>query len=889
MSNKTKKPNTIGGSSNMKNSKRFIALVTAFVLAFSTLISTTALAAVNPDVVGTDYEVAVSKLKAVGIMEGYPDGSFQPNGEITRAEFAKIAVIAMGLGDAAEASKGTTVFPDVASSHWAAGYINLAVNKGLVKGYPDGSFQPEGKMTNAEGITILVRMVGLGPVVEKEGVWPANYVGRAANEGILKDVNVASSTKAIRGLVSKMLVNSLTVEQWGATGYTNSGSVDYGKLGTTLLANTLKVDEYKDENVTAYNTDDNELTLDGAIDGTFEVAAGVDVDLYEAYRNEVTAWINDNDEIIFMDVTSTYFIDAIEINDDATEVELKGLDKEYDLDLTGSDVNGAGDVVAGATYDLAKVVLNDKNDVAYIDAYTFDEFIVIDSVDGDVVTDIEGEEMDLEDFTIFKAGKLAAASNMVKGDILFFDAGEETAEIYTKSVTGAITNVYTEKFEVAGKEYDYNKALTADLQAMYVDEDGDYVAFDMDAAKNMKDEGDITVFVDREGKTVYVTGKIGTAATDSMAGILIENTVKETTFGKDYLELVFVNELGKEVTETIKLADIETITVDGVEYKVGKDAPAGITADSEIDYFKMNGNIINAYNAADAIIQSAGPANIDIVDITTAVALEEAIVVFTYNTDGDVIGFEFFNTNAVAYDDEPADNNLDVTKAKYAEGFKINSDALVFNIEDGLTAADITIAEYSKITAFDEIVDEQAMLFTNNDNEIIYIVASQTNAEVDTTDVTGLVTSTRTNTDGDIVKLTAYVDGVKKDFTVDEVTATVTTGQVYTLTVDDATSEVTGITAAVIAAGELDEEVNMATVSVSNRTFSTLVPTAYKLVSDAVIIDRTGSITDIKVKAIRDLQDLAAGNQVTIVLDEAGTSFVQMVIITDNGTTGGAY
>lgn len=873
----------------MKKSKRFMALLTALVLAFSTLISTTALAKVNPDVVGTDYEVAVSKLKAVGIMEGYPDGTFLPEGEMTRAEFAKIAVVAMGLGDAAEASKGITKFNDVASTHWAAGYINLATNKGLVVGYPDGSFQPEGKMTYAEGITILVRMVGLGPVVEKEGVWPANYVGRASNEGILKGTNVASSTRALRGLIAKMLVNALTVEQWGATGYTNNGSVDYGKLGTTLLANTLKVDEYKKENVTAYDADDNELTLDGDIDGTFEVAADVDVDLYEAYRNEVTAWINDDDQIIFMDVTSTYFIDAVKINAANTKVKLIGSDKEYDLDLAGSAVNGAGAVAANTTYDLAKVVLNDKNDVVYIDAYTFDEFIVIDSVDGDVVTDIEGEEMNLEDYTIFEGGKLAKASDMAKGDILLFDAGEETAEIYTKSVTGAITNVYTEKFEVAGKEYDYNKALTADLQAMYVDEDGDYVAFNMDAAEKMEDEGDITVFVDREGKPVYVTGKIGTAATDSVAGILIENTIKDTNFGKDYIQMTFVNELGKEVTETISVSDIDTISVDGTEYEVGKDAPAGITADSEIDYFKMNGNIINAYNAADAIIQSAGPVDIDIVDITTAAATQEAIVVFTYNTDGKVTGLEFFSVNVVAYDDEPADNNLDVTKAKYAQGFKINSDALVFNIEDGLTAKDITIAEYSKITEFDEIVDEQAMLFTNNDNEIVYIVASQTNADIDTTDVTGLVTSTRTNTDGDIVKLTAYVDGVKKDFTVDEVTAAVTNGQVYTLTVDDATGEITGIAAAVVAAGELDEEVNMATVSVSNRTFSTLAPASYKLVSGAVIIDRTGAIADIEVVAIRDLSELAAGNQVTIILDEAGTNFVQMVIITDDGTNGGAY
>ena len=104
-----------GGNKNMRKTNRFVALLMALILVFSSAMSTAVFA--NEDVVGTDFEVTVGKLKAVGIMEGYPDGSFRPEGEITRAEFAKIAVVALGLGDAAEVSRGVTRFPDVVSTH----------------------------------------------------------------------------------------------------------------------------------------------------------------------------------------------------------------------------------------------------------------------------------------------------------------------------------------------------------------------------------------------------------------------------------------------------------------------------------------------------------------------------------------------------------------------------------------------------------------------------------------------------------------------------------------------------------------------------------------------------------------------------------------------------
>ncbi len=83
------------------------------------------------------YNNAVSTLTNAGILDGYEDGTFKPDGNITRAEFATIAVRFFG-----GTYEGEDIFPDI-DGHWAAEYINEAANAGIVDGYPDGTFQPQ--------------------------------------------------------------------------------------------------------------------------------------------------------------------------------------------------------------------------------------------------------------------------------------------------------------------------------------------------------------------------------------------------------------------------------------------------------------------------------------------------------------------------------------------------------------------------------------------------------------------------------------------------------------------------------------------------------------------------------------------------------------------------
>lgn len=110
-----------------------------------------------PDVKKSDwYYDAVKYLADIGVASGYPDETFKPNSTITRAEFIAMAMRLIEL----DAISGTASFTDVPKSHWAAGYIAAARDAGYISGYPNGSFGPEKQITRAEAVTILGRIRG---------------------------------------------------------------------------------------------------------------------------------------------------------------------------------------------------------------------------------------------------------------------------------------------------------------------------------------------------------------------------------------------------------------------------------------------------------------------------------------------------------------------------------------------------------------------------------------------------------------------------------------------------------------------------------------------------------------------------------------------------------
>ena len=115
------------------------------------------------DVAATSwYNTAVSTLSSMGIITGYPDGTFRPNAAITRAEFAAIAARFDNDGD-----KTAAKFSDIAN-HWAKDEISIAYNNGWITGYPDGTFGPQRDITRAETMTLVNRVLNRQPETEED-------------------------------------------------------------------------------------------------------------------------------------------------------------------------------------------------------------------------------------------------------------------------------------------------------------------------------------------------------------------------------------------------------------------------------------------------------------------------------------------------------------------------------------------------------------------------------------------------------------------------------------------------------------------------------------------------------------------------------------------------
>ena len=183
--------------------RKLLTVVLALTLVFGTF--SMAFGAAPSDVVDTDYEDAVSSLISLGIVDGYPDGTFRPQDTVTRAELAKMIIAALEMDDEAIQiyASGLT---DV-GGHWAKGYVGYADKLEIVSGYEDKSFKPDNPVTFGEAVTMIVRALGYtGDDVT--GNWPDNYISKAAELGIV-EAGTAGDDPALRGDVAVMLYNSL--------------------------------------------------------------------------------------------------------------------------------------------------------------------------------------------------------------------------------------------------------------------------------------------------------------------------------------------------------------------------------------------------------------------------------------------------------------------------------------------------------------------------------------------------------------------------------------------------------------------------------------------------------------------------------------------------------
>ena len=253
----------------MKNLKKLVSVVLSLAMVISAMTFTASAKSYGDVEKSNKYFEAIDVLSSLKILQGDENGNFNGEAEIKRSEFAAVVCRAMGQENAAKGSASEQRFTDVASNHWAAGYINWAAGQKIVNGKGDGIFDPDAPVKYEEAVKMLVSALGYEPLATRKGGYPTGYMVVAASNGINSGVSLAGSANAPRNIVAQLTYNALDVPLMDSSYVTKNGQDEYniydGKdyARRTLLSYYLDIAKLKATVDATAVSDDKLLDKDG--------------------------------------------------------------------------------------------------------------------------------------------------------------------------------------------------------------------------------------------------------------------------------------------------------------------------------------------------------------------------------------------------------------------------------------------------------------------------------------------------------------------------------------------------------------------------------------------------------------------------------------------------
>jgi len=456
--------------------KRLIATALAAAMIFG-LVSV-GFAASFEDVEAYEFEDSVLKLADLGIINGYPDGTFKPDNLVTRAEFAKMIVCMLGLDAAAKSLEGEAVpFADVDADHWAAGHINVAQMMGIVNGYEDGTFRPDGNITYAEALKMV--LAGMG--YSEEGFlvvrWPATWIAKAIELELDEDLTIVSGLPITRGEVAKLFDNSLTKKHV----IVKDGEFADRDPAVTFMSK-LKVNYIEGQVIDSpelwTNTSDK-VKIDGKTDKDEAKTLSFAIDDYEGLLgHNVRVWYKGS-KALGVEVLSTEKV--------LTAKEYKKIDEPDLIFINFIEYKGEDFSVAKA--DEIVVVYDGSTPIA-VKAVKYQVGVITDIYSYGKRMDVylendtlENDTLRLYDFDVEYVG-VDGFDDLKEGDILhyIYDAKNARALIIVARdvVKGTLTEItYDNKIKVDGKAFSAATTIVNALKGqvgkvvtLYLDKDG---------------------------------------------------------------------------------------------------------------------------------------------------------------------------------------------------------------------------------------------------------------------------------------------------------------------------------------------------------------------------------------------------------------------------------
>ena len=379
----------------------------------------------------TDMTTAqnVEVLQMMGVVDGMSSGVFNPMGTLTRAQFCKMAVEAMGQGDRANIYQNYTIFPDVKPGYWAAGYVNLAVRSDpkLISGYADGTFGPNNTINYGEAVTILMRMLGYKDE-DVSAVWPDGYIDQAMAIGLCDGVSLSAGTAVNRAQAAQLFMNLLNCDQ-------KEGGKFYTKLGTPVDAILLDGNAKDAAGNPILRTSVQDYVLAGNPgSGLLSGRKGV-VILNGA--GEAVTFVPTN-EGTSRNITIAMAETTTITDSSGTKYSVAADAKVYIGESSYSYVERFTYLSAGT---LATLYINDKGRVetVFVGSTTSDDAVIV-AQDGST----EGFALltDRTDYTIYKHGERVTSRSLKKFDVATYSASNNTVYVSDNRITVYYQDAY---------------------------------------------------------------------------------------------------------------------------------------------------------------------------------------------------------------------------------------------------------------------------------------------------------------------------------------------------------------------------------------------------------------------------------------------------------------
>ena len=618
--------------------KKFLSLVLALVMTMS-LVTVSAGAKDFTDNSKINYEEAVEVMSTLGVVGGYTDGTFKPQGTLTRGAAAKIICnLILGTTTADALTADAAPYKDVATTNVFAPYIAYCAKERIISGYADGTFRPGNTLTGYAFMKMLLGALGLQ--ADKEGYTGPNWSISVAKRALSKDVALDNGLKgefngAKAATREEACLYALNMLKAGTFSYPNDNTVIVGNVSvsTSAKAEQDKKTPYYEtvfKNLHANSTSDafgrpaTRWDYKGVKIGTY--AKTPDLTYVGSQKiNDIYADLNMSTK----DITANLYVNGVSFDTAKNGKDAATFTVSKDNDTKLDKLGGTADKIGNGT--LIEVYRNDDNnhvDVIAMSVYAGKITDVKDATskkDAYVVVDTDSTIVDFNDEfeTEAFAEDDVVAFTYADGEIqtmykMESVSGELTKKVIDKSLTlGDTTYKYGKEKTFNGtseagltNKSSYDVYVDANGFALYIEETGANVS---DYALLLNINGDATNWINgNRAKLVFADGSVKTVDTDKdYSGVYAANDlpllvrVKANSDGEYKLSGSYESK-GVPALENKKLtADGKTVNTDSktifVINKNGETAKFNVYTG-----IKNAPEIVDAANTAETYVYSKG-------------------------------------------------------------------------------------------------------------------------------------------------------------------------------------------------------------------------------------------------------------------------------------------